>query len=392
MGDDEFDHISRGVLLAKGLTPYKDFYVYSPGMMLIAAIPHLFLAKSYVLLRALTGAVDFFNIILLYLYGKKIFNREIGYMAALMYLFNYVTLWNSALYMGEPYGVFLILAGLYAISSKKYFFASIFFSATTFIKPHYTLFWIPVVVYLTYTKMHTRKVLIYPVLLTVIIVYLLSIYFDDSVSSMWIYYFIKHSSSQTVFSINNIMVNSLILLIYLVVFETSILLVAQMNARKLRGMRINEIHIYAASSIFFIFFPSLFPHHLQLTMPAVYLVVAQIVSTQWKKMMENVILMILFALIVSLPAHIILNGYPPAPYKKENVYLVVNYIKNLSNDERILSDFGFYSYFSEVDDVLNTGFHLGEHNQFNHEFVEYTLDKTKPRLIIISVKHAYPTE
>jgi hypothetical protein len=395
LGGDEFDHITRAQLLSLGLTPYIDFFVYSPGLMVIAAIPHLFLNTAYLPVRALTALVDVGNVILIFLYAEHLYTKKKAILASVIYALNYLSITASATYMGEPYGVFMILSGIYLAKVKgRIFLASMFFSAVAFIKPHYVLFWIPVLGYMIYKKTIDGKIIGYIALSTIIFSVPLLCMLDDFTKAQEIHYIIRHNSLNKGLEIENIALNMIMFIASILLFETFIILaLIAYILHKNEKIAFNEIHVYFLSNLFFIIFPDFFPtHHMLITLPASCIIASDILMpkiTTKPKIKQSLILLAILTTISPYPT---INDFGYIPYKKADVLIISDHISNTNTKGYILQDYGFYSYFSDKDDVTGFGFNYGEHYGFTHEYILYLINQTRPKYIIVSTEYTYPKE
>lgn len=108
---DEGSYLYDAELLREGNTPFKDYYTRSPLLLLFLAGSISLLGESYLAGRLFVVLLSTLTIPLVYLVGKRIFNRRTGFLAALLFSLSPFTAYHGALIFTEiPQAFFLTLS------------------------------------------------------------------------------------------------------------------------------------------------------------------------------------------------------------------------------------------------------------------------------------------
>jgi len=108
---DEGSYLYDAELLREGNVPFKDYYTRSPLLLLFLAGSISILGESYLAGRLFVVLISTLTIPLVYLVGKRIFNRRTGFVAALLFSLSPFTAYHGALIFTEiPQAFFLTLS------------------------------------------------------------------------------------------------------------------------------------------------------------------------------------------------------------------------------------------------------------------------------------------
>ncbi|MFH1835861.1 MAG: hypothetical protein ABH851_06705 [Methanobacteriota archaeon] len=391
-GKDEFYYISRGLLLAQGLTPYADFqYSYPPGLLVITAIPHLIIQNAYLLMRLITATTDALNACLIYLLASRLYSKRAAFISSILYILSLGSLRASANTMSEPYIVFFILLGFYLMDKKRIFLSSIMFALCMWIKMWTFLFWMPPLLYRIYKKDVGWKILAYILFVCVILFSPLLFVYDDFMLDQRYYYSFHEVTVE-----GGLMLKFLSIVTYSMVYQTAILLILGVYyiIREKVKFSVNYLHMWFLTTLAFIgsryFFPD---HHILLTLPPVCILSSVAIAYYLKPIKRDIyaaMIVGVISLIWMTPFVNLSNPLGFLAYQRTSIDSTVDYLKtNIQEDELILQDFPFYSYLSGLDDVTKTGWHYS-YELFTVDDISEIIESSKPAFIVVSCEYCYP--